>query len=88
LDSRKSYTAKAGSRKSFAANSGSHSKSGVGEDMLGGGGDIDGELFEESPAVAMLQQIQHTTYQINIGGKKVTFDSKDPIFQLSVPCGL
>ena len=56
--------------------------------MLGGGGDIDGEWLEESPAVAMLQQIQHTAYQLNIGGKKVTFDSKDPIFQLSVPCVL
>ena len=75
-------------RKSLAANSGSNSKSGRGEDMLGGGGEFDGECFEESPAVAMLQQIQQETYQINIGGKKVTFDSRDPIFLLNEPSGL
>ena len=56
----------------------------------GGGGkeeiDIENEgEFEESPAVAMLSQIQSETYQINIGGKKVMFDCKDQIFSLEEP---
>ena len=64
------------------ANSGSNSKSGRGEDML----EYEQDCFDESPAVAMLQQIQNETYQINICGKKVTFDARDPIFQLTAPC--
>ncbi len=72
---KKSLTGKSGS--------GSHNKSGKGDEMLG---ELENQNFEETPAVAMLQQIQNETYQINILGKKVTFDSRDPIFQLTAPC--